>query len=101
MASLPKIKVDKAWVSADPLTALLSGLVTLAAIFGLWTWLGLTADQVALLGGTVATIGSSLRTLYVRKNLPGNLGSLSGADLPTRSGEQDSLQPSNKPGVES
>ena len=67
-----KFNVDKAWVAADPLTAVLSSLVTIAAIFGLWTWLGLTADQVALLGGSLTTLGAGLRTMYVRKsNSPG------------------------------
>lgn len=60
-------RIDKAWIAADPLAALLGGLVSLAAIFGLWSAMGLTADQMAELGGVVTTIGAASRAIYNKR----------------------------------
>lgn len=66
---------DEAWIAADPLTAILGALVSFAAIFGLWSALGLSADQMAELGGVVTTVGAASRALYNQKRKRDKKGS--------------------------
>jgi len=61
---LKPAQVDRAWIAADPLTALVSSVIALLAVFNVWSKLGLTADQVAQLGGVLATLGAAARTVY-------------------------------------
>lgn len=68
MNTLPKFNVDKAWVAADPLTAVISSAVLILAVFGLWSWIGLSADQVAILGSALTTLGAGLRTIYNQRH---------------------------------
>jgi len=68
MNALPKFNVDKAWVAADPLTAVISSGVLILAVFGIWSWIGLSADQVAILGSALTTLGAGLRTIYNQRH---------------------------------
>jgi len=59
-------RVDKAMIAADPAAAFVGYLSTILATFGLFEWLGLTADQVAILGGAVLGLMATVR-LFVEK----------------------------------
>lgn len=59
--------MDKAWIAADPAAALVGSISTILAVFGVWTWLNLDADQVAILGGAALGVMGSWRTLRERK----------------------------------
>lgn len=66
---LPMIKpatVDKAMIAADPAAALVGYLSTILATFGLFELMGLSADQVAILGGAVLGLMATLRVFYER-----------------------------------
>ena len=58
--------VDKAMIAADPAAAFVGYLSTILATFGLFEWLGLTADQVAILGGAVLGLMATVR-LFVER----------------------------------
>lgn len=60
--------IDKAWVAADPAAALMGYVSTILAVFGVFDWMGLDADQVAILGGAVLGVFATLRTLRERKH---------------------------------
>jgi small neutral amino acid transporter SnatA (MarC family) len=65
MAGFIKPKtVDKAMIAADPAAAFVGYLSTILATFGLFEWLGLTADQVAILGGAVLGLLATVRVFY-------------------------------------
>jgi len=67
MAGFIKPKtVDKAMIAADPAAAFVGYLSTILATFGLFEWLGLSADQVAILGGAVLGLMATVR-LFVEK----------------------------------
>ena len=51
-------------IAADPAAALVGYLSTILATFGLFEWLGLTADQVAILGGAILGLVATLRLFY-------------------------------------
>ena len=59
--------VDKAMIAADPAAAFVGYLSTILATFGLFEWLGLSADQVAILGGAVLGLMATVR-LFVEKS---------------------------------
>jgi hypothetical protein len=59
--------VDRAWVAANPVAALVGYGSTILAAFGIFDLLGLTADQVAILGGSVMGVVASLQTLRERR----------------------------------
>jgi hypothetical protein len=54
--------VDKAWIASDPAAAAVGYGSTILAVFGVFEWLGLTADQVAILGGAVLGLFATVRT---------------------------------------
>lgn len=58
--------VDKAMIAADPAAALVGYLSTILATFGLFEWVGLNADQVAILGGAVLGLVATARVFYER-----------------------------------
>jgi len=58
--------VDKAMIAADHAAAFVGYLSTILATFGLFEWLGLSADQVAILGGAVLGLVATAR-LFVEK----------------------------------
>ena len=59
-------KIDKAMIAADPAAALVGYLSTILATFGIFEAMGLTADQVAILGGAVLGLMATLRIFYER-----------------------------------
>jgi hypothetical protein len=59
--------IDKAWIAADPAAAVVGYGSTILAVFGVFAAIGLDADQVAILGGAVIGLMSSLRTLRERR----------------------------------
>ena len=56
--------IDKAWIASDPAAALVGYLSTILAVFGVFEWMGLSADQVAILGGAVLGLMATLRIFY-------------------------------------
>jgi hypothetical protein len=56
--------VDKAMIAADPAAALVGYLSTILATFGLFEKMGLSADQVAILGGAVLGLLATVRVFY-------------------------------------
>lgn len=56
--------IDKAMIAADPAAALVGYLSTILAVFGLFEKMGLTADQVAILGGAVLGLLATVRVFY-------------------------------------
>lgn len=58
--------IDKAWVASDPAAALVGYMSTIFAVFGVFEWLGLTADQVTILGGAVLGVVATLRIFHER-----------------------------------
>lgn len=56
--------IDKAWIASDPAAALVGYLSTILAVFGVFEWVGLNADQVAILGGAVLGLMATLRIFY-------------------------------------
>ena len=64
MALIKPSTVDKAMIAADPAAALVGYLSTILATFGLFEWAGLSADQVAILGGACLGLVATLRVFY-------------------------------------
>lgn len=56
--------VDKAMIAADPAAALVGYISTILAVFGFFDWVGLDADQVAILGGAVLGLVATFRVFY-------------------------------------
>jgi small neutral amino acid transporter SnatA (MarC family) len=56
--------VDKAMIAADPAAAFVGYLSTILATFGLFEYLGLSADQVAILGGAVLGLVATVRVFH-------------------------------------
>ena len=56
--------VDRAMVAADPAAAFVGYLSTILATFGLFEKIGLSADQVAILGGAVLGMLAIVRVFY-------------------------------------
>lgn len=54
--------VDKAWIASDPAAAAVGYVSTILAVFGLFDKMGLTADQVAILGGAILGLFATVRT---------------------------------------
>lgn len=54
--------VDKAWIASDPAAAFVGYTSTILAVFGVFEWLGLTSDQVAILGGAALGLMGTIRT---------------------------------------
>jgi len=57
-------KVDKAMIAADPAAAAIGYLSTILAVFGFFDWIGLDADQIAILGGAVLGLFATARHFY-------------------------------------
>lgn len=53
--------VDKAMIAADPAAAFVGYLSTILATFGIFEAMGLSADQVAILGGAVLGLMATAR----------------------------------------
>ncbi len=54
---------------ADPLQGIVFGAIGIASVFGLWTWLNLTADQVGALGGFLLMFMAAVRSAWrIRHN---------------------------------
>lgn len=53
----------------DPLAALISGVIVLCAVGGLWSRLGLSADDVALGGAALTGIAATIRTIVIRRSV--------------------------------
>lgn len=51
-------------IAADPAAALVGYLSTILATFGVFELVGLSADQVAILGGAVLGLMATLRVFY-------------------------------------
>lgn len=64
MAMIKPTTVDKAMIAADPAAAFVGYLSTILATFGLFEWLGLNADQVAILGGAVLGLMATVRVFH-------------------------------------
>jgi len=60
-------KVDKAMIIADPAAAFMGYLSTALATFGVFDKLGMSADQVAILGGAALGMVATLRAIYEKK----------------------------------
>lgn len=58
--------VDRAMIAADPMAAGVGFLSTILAVFGVFESLGLTADQVTILGGAVLGLAATMRVFYER-----------------------------------
>jgi len=58
--------LDRAMIAADPAAALVGYVSTILATFGLFELMGLSADQVAILGGAVLGLVATLRVFYER-----------------------------------
>lgn len=56
--------VDKAMIAADPSAAAVGYLSTILAVFGVFERAGLTADQVAILGGAFLGLIATGRAIY-------------------------------------
>jgi small neutral amino acid transporter SnatA (MarC family) len=56
--------IDKAWIASDPAAAIVGYSSTILAVFGVFEWMGLTADQIAILGGAVLGLLASFRMYY-------------------------------------
>jgi len=56
--------VDKAMIAANPLQALVGYLSTVLAVFGVFEAMGLSADQVAILGGALLGIVSTVQHFW-------------------------------------
>lgn len=51
-------------IAADPAAALVGYLSTILATFGVFELIGLSADQVAILGGAVLGLMATMRVFY-------------------------------------
>lgn len=67
MAVIKPQTVDKAMIAADPAAAAMGYLSTILATFGVFEHLGLSADQVAILGGAVLGLLATARHFYERR----------------------------------
>lgn len=56
--------INKAMIAADPVAALVGFVSTILAVFGVFETMGLTADQVTILGGAVLGLFATLRVFY-------------------------------------
>jgi small neutral amino acid transporter SnatA (MarC family) len=56
--------VDKAMIAADPAAAAMGYLSTILATFGIFEKMGLSADQVAILGGAILGLLATARHFY-------------------------------------
>ena len=68
----PKLSsAEKARIAADPLAAMVGYVSTILAVFGIFEWMGLTADQVAILGGAVLGVAATYRSFMERDHRKG------------------------------
>lgn len=59
--STPKPRLPN---KADPLQSVVFGAIGIASVFGLWTWLNLTADEVGALGGFLIMVIAGVRSWW-------------------------------------
>lgn len=60
----PKLSTaEKARIAADPVAALIGYVSTILAAFGLFELMGLTADQVTIVGGAALGVAGTVRTM--------------------------------------
>ena len=64
----PKLSsAEKARIAADPIAAMVGYVSTILAVFGIFEWMGLTADQVAILGGAIVGVAATVRSFMERE----------------------------------
>ena len=56
----------------DPVTALVGASIGIASLFGLFTYLGWTSDQVGQFGGFALMIVYALKALFSKKKTGGD-----------------------------
>ena len=54
----------------DPLAVLIAACVGLLGTFGAWSRLGLTADDVAEMGGSILAVAAVVRTWWLASRKP-------------------------------